>query len=278
MTLSVLYFHHDKANPNMDGIRCCADSLISRTDGGELTPHAMKIFKLNLSYEIGYSLSNPQFSPIVNHSIGFTFAGNLNVAMVTYSLINHLCEHFQPLPGYEGTFPSIKNLSNLIASILQSYTSDFAVLQTSEALVEIVLFGYCSLEKVFKAFYIYPHVTDHFEVKVKEINFDKLAYFAIGKGKKLLDQEYKKNKQFSPDLVRKIINNKNSEKYGVGGYFQEGWSNKVGIQLYCDLVKISSDGILAPFCGFNIPIINLETHFIGLPMFAGTEKSFIKTE
>lgn len=267
MTLSVIYFNDDKNDAAAVGIRCCADSLITG-ECGKLTPHAMKILKLNLSYDLGYSLINPQ--PLINHSIGFTFAGNLNVAMITYALMSHLCERLQPLPGYENTFPSIKNIAYLTAKTLQSYTWNFAELLEKKAFVEIVLFGFCNQENDFKAFHIKPVVTDKkLLMQINEIKIREIPYFAIGSGKKLLDEKYRKNGKFSPNLVRDIINDPLSEKLGVGGYFQRGWCNTAGIQLYCDIINISSDHLDASFCGFNISLINLETHIVGLSMFDG---------
>ncbi len=262
MTLSVIYFHDDKIDSNSTGIRCCADSLITG-ECGKLTPHAMKILKLNLSYDLGYSLINHQ--PLINHSIGFTFAGNLNVAMVTYAFISHLCEHFQPIPGYENTMPSIKSISNLTAMTLQSYTQNFAELLEEKSFVELVLFGYCWQEKNFKAFHITPIVTDHLTMKVEEIRISEIPYFAIGTGKSLLDKKYEEVGKFSPKLVRDIINDPSSNDAGVGGYFQRGWSNKAGIQLYCDLMNITPKGLEFPFCGFNLASLNLGTHIITLP-------------
>lgn len=265
MTLSVIYFNDDKNDAAAVGIRCCADSLITG-ECGKLTPHAMKILKLNLSYDLGYSLINPQ--PLINHSIGFTFAGNLNVAMVTYTLMSHLCEHFQPIPGYENTFPSIKNIANLTAMTLQSYTQNFAELLKEKSFVELVLFGYCMQEKDFKAFLITPIVTDHLAMKVEEIRIREMPYFAIGTGKSLLDKKYEKVGKFSPLLIRDIIADPDSLEKGVGGYFQRGWTSKVGILLYCDIMNVTPKGLEFPFCGFNLAPLNLETHIITLPAHA----------
>lgn len=264
MTLSVVYFNDGKIESGPIGVRCCADSLITGKCGA-LTPHAMKILKLNLSYDLGYSFINPR--PLINPSIGFTFAGNLNVAMVTYTLISHLCEHFQPIPGYENTFPSIKNIANLTAMTLLSYTQNFAGLLVKNSFVELVLFGYCSQEKDFRVFHITPNVTDHLTMKVEEIRIREMPYFAIGTGKSLLDEKYAKVGNFSPKLIRDIIDNPTSLEKGVGGYFQRGWSNEAGIvQLYCDTVELTENSLKAPFCGFDTPI-NIGTHLIALPMF-----------
>lgn len=94
MTLSVIYFNNDKIDATAVGIRCCADSLISTTYGSGLTPHAIKILELRIAYTPIYYSLYKKFP--MQHSIGFTFAGNLNVATITFNLLNYLCANIQP--------------------------------------------------------------------------------------------------------------------------------------------------------------------------------------
>ena len=267
MTLSVVYFNNCdfESDPGAYGIRCCSDSLISG-EIGKLTPHAMKILQLRISYDdIFCSIIKKQN---IYHSIGFTYAGNLNVAMITYSLISYLCSHFQPCKGYYGTLPSIRNIAYLIAKSLMSYTWNFAELEEKNALTEIIIFGYCTEEKNFKTFHIYSEVKDKLYMKVDEIDLLKEQYIAIGSGRKLLEDQMRDKKSFNPDIVRKIIQNPESEKFGVGGFFQRGWSNKWGMQLYCDAMQNTSLGFGTPFCGFMISPLQIGNHIISLPMFA----------
>ena len=267
MTLSVVYFNNCdyKNDPGAYGIRCCADSLITG-EIGKLTLHAMKILPLTISYDNDYCSIDKK--KILSHSIGFTYAGNLNVALNTYSLISYLCSHFCYHNGYYGRLPSMENIANLIAMTLSSYTWDYSLLGVN-SLVDIVIFGYCTEENKFKTFHIFPRVVDRVEIKIEEVDLQEKQYFAIGskKGKELLEEQVKAKGSFHPDMVRNIIKDPKSEEFGVGGFFQRGWSNKWGMKLYCDAMQYTPLGFGAPFCGFMVSPLEFGNHFIQLPMF-----------
>lgn len=266
MTLSVIYFNTDKIDQTAIGIRCCADSLISESYGN-LTTNAMKILKLNLAYSPSY-YSMTHYPRNITHSIGFTYAGNLNVAMITYTLLSHLCVHLNPRKGKEGTLPSIKTLTDLTARILHTYVYQFAELKEKSAFCEIILFGYCTEENNFKAFHLFPSLEPNKHIENEEIKMSEGKFFAIGTGKKLLEEQMKDGRKFHPNIVRNIIQSPDAKQFGVGGAFQRGWSNRWGMELYCDAMQYTPFGFGSPFCGFCINPYDLENHYITLPAFS----------
>jgi hypothetical protein len=267
MTLSVVYFNRT-TEVAAEGIRCCADSLISG-DLGNYTPHAMKILPLKISYCPDYSFI--YHKPRLTHTIGFTFAGNLSVAMVSYNLLSNLCENIQPKYEHVGTLPTMECVARLAANIICTYASNYCSLIESKGLCEIILFGFCPAQNDFKAFHIHPIISDgRLLMKVEEKNLYEQQYFAIGTGSKLLEEKVIANNGiFHPNLVREIIKNLKSEELGIGGFFQRGWSNRWGMRLYCDAMQNTPLGFGAPFCGFMLSPFELgEHHFISLPMFS----------
>lgn len=266
MTLSVVYFN-ETAEVAARGIRCCADSLI-KGDIGKLTPHAMKIFPLRISYPPDYPFIYKKSR--LSHTIGFTFSGNLNAAMNSYALLSNLCEHVQPIHEHVGTLPSMQTIADLVAQIVYTYGSNYGSLLDKEGLCDVVLFGFCLASNDFKTFYIHPDLSDgKFVVRIEEINLYERQYFAIGSGSHLLKAKVDENNgRFHPNFVRDIINNSINEEVGVGGFFQRGWSNKWGMRLVCDAMQNTPLGFGAPFCGFMLSPFKLgDKHFISLPMF-----------
>lgn len=267
MTLSVVYFNRTK-EAAAEGIRCCADSLITG-ELGKYTPHAMKILPLQISYPPDYTFI--EHKPRLTHTIGFTFAGNLNVAMVSHSLLSHLCQHIQPKHTHDGSLPKIETIAGLAASVVYTYVSNYCSLMEKAGLCEIILFGFCPTQNEFKAFYIHPMISDvRLLMQVDEQNLYEKQYFSIGTGSKLLEEKVIANGgKFHPNLVREIIQNPKSEDFGVGGFFQRGWSNRWGMRLYCDAMQNTPLGFGAPFCGFMLSPFEVgEHHFISLPMFS----------
>ena len=91
MTVSVIKYVGGNI-PDFVGIRCYADSLISSiSTNSELTVHAMKILPIQIKSQLWL----PEDQKIQPISIGFTFAGNLDVALLTYNLLAFCCSCIQ---------------------------------------------------------------------------------------------------------------------------------------------------------------------------------------
>ncbi len=100
------------------------------------------------------------------------------------------------------------------------------------------------------------------EKQAKEINIAELPYFAIGTGAKKLERKVQDNNNiFSSKLVREIINDDDSQKCGVGGFYQRAWCQH-HLRIYNEAPQ---NDIKMPLLGNFPPVIHLGTHFISLP-------------
>lgn len=263
MTLSVLKYIDEPIS--FRGIRCYADSLITAADtGSSLTTHAIKILPVELKSQ-PYTYKE---DAIQTATIGFTFAGNLNVAILTYNLLTILCSNIQRSPAPQSYLPpAIINISTLCAQILYNYNKSYGEINGYYANAEIVLFGYCFKEKNFKAFHLYPDShSGEFHINIKDVDICNVDYYAIGTGKALLNQKVQNNKGvFSHNLVKEIIEDRESFAKGVGGFYQRAWAQQGIIRLYSAPTD-DHTGLPFSFCGFNTLIPLGQEHIICLPM------------
>lgn len=262
MTLSVIRYHCNN-NLSEEYIHCGADGRI--TNHNEcLTNSAIKIFPLQISLSptACYDHKVPQRS----YEIGFTYAGHVGVSLYTYSLLSYFCkriEIIESIPYSAFSFPAIKNISQLTAFILNNYIKDYGFIQGPASQSEIILFGFCSQLKDFVAYHIYPEVipTNELKIKVENIDIKNIPFFAIGSGKKLLNEKIKQNNNiFSPKLIRKIIEEQQQDS-SVGGFYQRAVCHKNHFTLYNESpLRDSEMKLLGKF-----PMIYpLGTHFVSL--------------
>ena len=75
---------------SQQAIWCYADSCIS-TDSGVLTNHAMKIYEIQTKQ---YAYDQTMHKHLLHTGcLGFVYAGHVNIAMQTYSVISHIAQH-----------------------------------------------------------------------------------------------------------------------------------------------------------------------------------------
>ena len=260
MTIAVIKYNKSDI-PGFDGIRCYADSLISSVaNGSELTKRAMKILPLPVKSQLAVCMLK---EGIPETSIGFTFAGNLNVALLTYNTLSFFCSNIQRGPEEEAVLPpSIRDVAALCAQILYDYNLSYGEVNGNAANTDILIFGYCFQEKRFKAFHVGPDVDAiEFRISIKDVDICNIDYYAIGSGSKRLRQKVSDNGSFSYKLIKELIE---ENAGGVGGFYQRAWVSKGVIRLYAD--NTTTGPAIFSFCGFKTVFPLGKFHFVGLPM------------
>lgn len=265
MTIAVIKYNKSDI-PGFDGVRCYADSLISSVvNGSELTKRAMKILPLPVKSQLAVCMLK---EGIPETSIGFTFAGNLNVALLTYNTLSFFCSNIQRGPDERAVLPpSIRDIAFLCAQILYDYNLSYGEANGGSANTDILIFGYCFQEKQFKAFHIGPDTTAlEFKINIKDVDICNIDYYAIGSGLTRLRQKVSDNGSFSYKLIKELIEENNC---GVGGFYQRAWVSKGMIRLYAD--SVTNNPADFSFCGFKTIFPLGRFHFVGLPMHASED-------
>jgi hypothetical protein len=130
-----------------------ADTRVSRTGpiGGVISDAAAKILPLTLRrYEPG---SDGFFSSLTLHaSLGFAFAGSALPALNTYAVVSACLQNLaSTTPGAPP--PSISDVAGLIQRVAERYTRE------TMTAFEAIVFGWCPLERDYRAFVITPDRT-----------------------------------------------------------------------------------------------------------------------
>lgn len=269
MTISVLW--SDKTLYSNDiqypCIKCYADSLVS-SQNGVLTEHAMKILPLTLSFSMEYQQITGD-EPPRPYQLGFTYAGNIEVAMYAYSLLSFFCSNLMPISdraNAKKAFPSILDISCLAGNLLKGYIEDFAVIQGTYASAEIVLFGFCQQSLSNKVFHVYPMVENAgAQYHAQEIDLSGNRFFSIGTGKPLLEEKILGGDERPvSEIIRDLISDKKSIEKGVGGFLQRAWYSNQHLNIYNETPSTDTEMKFLgkfPMCTFLSPSC---THYVSL--------------
>ncbi|MDD3419905.1 MAG: hypothetical protein PHE78_04820 [Candidatus Gastranaerophilales bacterium] len=267
MTLiTISYKNNDKFDSNSTGLLCVADSLVSQLNPNlnKLTEHSIKI--LTLDYRYNFPLSD--YPILTNREVGFAFSGNVNIAMLTYSMAKICCRNIMPMNmDIKDDAPAIVDLVNLVAELFLNYFRSFGFYLREKAITEICIFGYCSIEKKFKVFFMKPKIeNENIKMIVEDIDIYNKKYFSFGseKGVELFANFMVDKNTFTSqifqDFLEKIYNDK--LRIGVGGFIQKCFVNK-GVFLYSTFLH--QDDFMnfyeSHFCGFNLHNCQIGTNY-----------------
>ena len=259
MTISVIRYCKHENLPNEEFIHCGADGRISY-NLQNYTQSAIKILPLQISFapEVPSMLKVHKLS----YEIGFTYAGHVAVSLYTYSLLSYLCKRILPIPDIKNSInklPSIESIAKLAGIILCDYFKDYGALLEKDAIAEILIFGYCMQTNEFQAYHIIPDNKDNgkYYPKVTNTNIKDVQYFAIGSGKKLLEEKVELNNNvFNPNMVREIVIEQ-SPSSDIGGAYQRACCYQYGIHLFNDKNSLLLERYPMGYL--------LDTHLISLP-------------
>ena len=255
---------------SQQAIWCYADSCIS-TDSGVLTNHAMKIYEIQTKQ---YAYDQTMHKHLLHTGcLGFVYAGHVNIAMQTYSVISHIAQHQRAIlleKDFHNNNPnhssieqlyssgkylplSLEHFAQITANLLKHHIKSFGTIIRNKAMTEIAIYGWCHVENKMRIFHLTPHIDNDIQIRINKINFDPNSIVYLGSGKTIIDELNKSGITPSRQMIKKAINHPDALKQGIGGFVQETRLDKYQM-MFVSTISLTSNGAVPAFLGFPMPL------------------------
>lgn len=217
-----------------------SDSRISFGSAGRID-FGIKVFSIPVKiYSPTDKLTNIT-KLVYDHHLGMGVIGSTVNAYTVKESIYEILQNLQYLPTH--TDVSMYGIGNLVFKVYKKVVADLKLILGSGGLSQIVLAGYCPLEKKIRTFeFTMELIESEYTAEMNEILQDSDLYF-YGSGKEAGEQVASRNPEFNTlQIIRDIINNGRIETVGGGlqhGEFDMEYNFRVfGVEDY----ELNSDG------------------------------------
>ena len=158
----------------------------------------------------------------------------------------------------------------MISNIFKHIHLNYAIPLREAANTEIVVFGYCQYEKIFKAFHIRPIIVNfEHSISCTDLNIMNINYFAFGSGRDSFNKYVNDNSEIHVQTnFRNFLKDSNKKCKSVGGYLQRVFVNSGKFKYYADIEDWNNINSFATaqVGGFTFNNCYLDDYMVSFPM------------
>lgn len=277
MTTVVCWLNKDRG---VNKIWAVSDTRISRNnpsssgnDDSILLDSGAKLFPLYIKCRNIMSFEDKAY---FEHTIGMAYAGSSLIGLNLYATLVYL---LQNCSSNESAVPSILDITNCAATLLERMIREAGVILTNRAICELAIFGFCPVSSEFKIIHLYPDANTLDIVVTEENTLDDNHLLILGDKREEIRQlienkraEYVENEflwWYSPkEVIESLIE---EEKFNtIGGSIQMCVAAESEFKIYANAFPRKQGIQQETMLYQNIDpddIVNIGNCFIAFPIF-----------